>query len=172
MVEEIRVPTTPKALMRRFSGCSRMRVAIETGTHSPWVSRLLEECGHEVIVANPRKMRLISCNKRKNDKVDAELLARLARSDPKLLSPIQHRGEVAQAGLAVLRSRSTLVDARTSLVNHVRGACKSVGSRILKCSPESIASKGLAQIPEALKPALVPVLEAIGSFMGFSVEDS
>jgi transposase len=61
---------------------------IEVGTHSPWVSRLLEECGHEVLVANARKVRLIYGEGHKNDKIDAEKLARLARVDPKLLAPI------------------------------------------------------------------------------------
>jgi transposase len=36
-----------------------MRIAIEAATHSPWASRVLEECGHEVLVANARKLRLI-----------------------------------------------------------------------------------------------------------------
>jgi transposase len=96
-----------------------MRIAIETGTHSPWVSRLLEECGHEVLVANARKLRLIYANKRKTDEVDAENLARLARVDPKLLYPLKHRGEASQAHLALIRSRQALVGSRTQLVNHV-----------------------------------------------------
>ena len=98
-----------------------MRVAIEAGTHSPWVSRLLEECGHEVLVANARKLRLIYANKRKTDEVDAENLARLARLDPKLLYPLKHRGEESQAHMAIVRSRQALVSCRTQLVNHVRG---------------------------------------------------
>ena len=48
-----------------------MRIAIEAGTHSPWASRVLEECGHEVLVANARKLRLIYANKRKTDEIDA-----------------------------------------------------------------------------------------------------
>ena len=59
VIEESRIPTNQKAFQRRFSGIASMRIAIETGTHSPWVSRLLEECGHEVLVANARKVRLI-----------------------------------------------------------------------------------------------------------------
>ena len=86
VVEEGRLRTTPEALRRRFaSERPPMRIALETGTHSPWVSRLLEECGHEVLVANARKTRLIYANKRKTDEVDAENLARLARVDPNLL---------------------------------------------------------------------------------------
>jgi transposase len=88
VVEEGRVRTTPEALRRRFASEQRpLRIAIEAGTHSPWVSRLLEECGHEVLVANARKIRLIYASKRKTDEIDAENLARLARVDPKLLYP-------------------------------------------------------------------------------------
>jgi transposase len=163
VVEESRLPTTPKALERRFSSCAPMRIAIEVGTHSPWVSRLLEGLGHEVLVANPRKVRLISGNKKKTDKVDAELLARLARVDPKLLAPIQHRGESAQAALAVVRSRNELVGARTALVGHVRGSCKAAGFRLPTWSPEVFAKKAMGVIPEALKPALVPVLEVVAT---------
>lgn len=138
-----------------------MRVVIEAGTHSPWVSRVLAGLGHEVIVANPRKVRLISDNEGKDDRVDAELLARLGRVDVKLLSPIQHRGEGAQADLALIRARDALVGARTQLVNHVRGAVKSLGSRLEKSSARSFGGKMGEQVPEALRAALEPVLEVI-----------
>src|SRR5215210_1847896 len=95
VMEEGRLRTTPEALRRRFASEPSLRVAIEAGTHSPWASRVLEECGHEVLVANARKLRLIYANKRKTDEIDAENLARLARLDPKLLYPLKHRGEDA-----------------------------------------------------------------------------
>ena len=119
VIEEGRLRTTPEALRRRFCSERPMRIAIEAGTHSPWVSRLLEECGHEVLVANARKLTLIYANKRKTDEIDAENLARLARLDPKLLYPLNHRGEDSQAHLAIIRSREALVGSRTQLVNHV-----------------------------------------------------
>jgi transposase len=136
-MEEGRLRTTPEALRRRFASERPLRVAIEAGTHSPWVSRLLEECGHEVLVANSRKLRLIYANRRKTDEVDAENLARLARVDPKLLYPLRHRGEESQAHMALIRSRQALVDCRTQLVNHVRGAVKSFGHRLPKCPARS-----------------------------------
>jgi transposase len=140
-----------------------MRIAIEAGTHSPWVSRLLEECGHEVLVANARKTRLIYSNKRKTDQIDAENLARLARLDPRLLYPLKHRGEDAQAHMALIRSREALVDCRTQLVNHVRGAVKSFGHRLPKCPARSFHKRASEHIPEALLPALGPILEQIAS---------
>jgi len=163
LMEEGRLRTTPEALRRRFSSERPLRVAIETGTHSPWVSRLLEECGHEVLVANARKLRLIYANKRKTDEVDAENLARLARLDPKLLYPLKHRGEGSQAHLAIIRSRQALVGCRTQLVNHVRGAVKSFGGRLPKCPARSFHKRAAEHVPEALGPALGPMLEQIGS---------
>ncbi len=163
VLEESRVRTTPEAFERRF-GCERhLHIAIEVGTHSPWVSRLLEECGHEVLVANARKVRLIYGDKRKNDKLDAENLARLARLDPKLLYPLKHRGENSQAHLALIRSREALVGSRTQLINHVRGAVKSFGARLPKCSACSFHKKKVAEhLPKELMPALGPLLETIG----------
>jgi transposase len=120
VMAEGRLRTTPEALRRRFASHERpLRIAIETGTPSPWVSRHLKECGHEVLVASARKLRLIYANKRKTDEVDAENLGRLARLDPKLLYPLKHRGEDSQAHLAIIRSRQALVGSRTQLVTHV-----------------------------------------------------
>ena len=140
-----------------------MRIAIEAGTHSPWASRVLEGCGHEVVVANARKLRLIYANKRKTDEIDAENLARLARLDPKLLYPLKHRGQDSQAHMALIRSRQTLIGCRTQLVNHVRGAVKSFGARLPKCPARSFHNKVSEHIPEALWPALEPILEQIAS---------
>jgi transposase len=162
-VEEGRLRTNPEAFRRRFASERPMRIAIEAGTHSPWVSRVLEECGHEVLVANARKTRLIYANKRKTDEIDAENLARLARLDPKLLYPIEHRGEDAQAHMAIVRSREALVGSRTQLVNHVRGTVKSFGARLPKCPTRSFHKRAKEHIPEALSPALGPVLEQIAS---------
>lgn len=160
-LEESRLATTAQALRRRFEGVAPMRIALEVGTHSPWVSRLLEQLGHEVLVANARKLRLIYKNRRKTDKVDAEYLARLARVDPELLHPLQHRGEQAQSDLAVLRSRDALVKVRTQLVNHVRGAVKSLGHRLPKCTAKGFARKVVDELPAPLRPALTPLLETL-----------
>jgi len=163
VVEEGRVPTTEPGLRRRFASVPSMRVAIEVGTHSPWVSRVLADCGHEVIVANPRKVRLISKSRRKNDAMDALRLARLARTDPALLSPIRHRGPEAQVNLALLRSRDAVVKARTQLINHVRGAVKSTGKRLPRWGAEAFASKAGAAVAPELLPAVGPLLEVIAA---------
>jgi transposase len=159
VIEEGRLRTTPEAFERRLASEQPLRVAIEAGTHSPWASRVLEECGHEVLVANAKKLRLIYSNKRKTDEVDAENLARLARVDPKLLYPLRHRGEESQAHMALIRSGDALVSSRTQLVNHVRGAVKSFGGRLPKCPARSFHKRASEHIPEALLAALAPVLE-------------
>jgi transposase len=101
---EQKVSTTPKAIKEIFGAMPRSRIALETGTHSPWVSRLLSELGHEPIVAHARSMRLIGESRRKDDRFDARTLARLVRIDPELLCPVKHRSAEAQADLTVIRA--------------------------------------------------------------------
>ena len=156
-----RVATTPAAMEAQFANLHATLIAIETGTHSPWVSRLLTQLGHRVIVANARKLRLIYENRRKNDRVDAEYLARLARVDPKLLQPIEHRTERDQRHLAVLRSRDALVRTRSRLITHVRGMLKSAGLRVGACSAEAFVKKARAVVPTEWSAALEPVLRTI-----------
>ncbi|MGE4057108.1 MAG: IS110 family transposase [Vicinamibacterales bacterium] len=161
VVEEGRFRTTELAFRQRFAGMARCRVVLEVGTHSPWMSRLLEELGHEVVVANPGKVRLIAESTKKTDRSDAETLARLGRVDVELLSPIVHRSAQAQADLAVIRARKALVGSRTLLINHVRGAVKSSGYRLPTCDAYMFHKKVSGAIPEELRPALAPLIETI-----------
>ena len=163
ILEEDTVATTGRALRKLFGDRPAARVVIEVGTHSPWVQRLLQELGHETITANPRYVRLIYGSRNKNDQLDAERLARLARVDTKLLHPIQHRGGTAQADRAVLRSRNALVECRTKLVNHARGIVKSIGGRLPSCSTSYFHKRVRQDLPDELKPALTPVLDMIGA---------
>lgn len=164
MIEEGRLRTIPDDFRRRFDSAERMKIAIEVGTHSTWISRLLlEECGHEVLIANPRKTRLIYADKRKTDKLDAQKLARLARVDPELLYPIEHRGQESQAHLALIHSRDALVRSRTQLINHVRGTVKSFGARLPQCSAQSFHKKVADQLPDELAEALEDVVATIAS---------
>src|SRR5213075_1723181 len=121
---EQRVAMTPEAMKQTFSKIPQSLIAMETGTHSPWVSRLLTELGHEVLVAHARSVRLIGESRKKDDRLDARTLARLARIDPQLLCPVKHRSAKAQADLTVIRARAGLVRSRTSLINTARGLTK------------------------------------------------
>ncbi len=137
-------------------------VAIEVGTHSPWISQLLQELGMRVLVGNARRLRAIWDTPNKNDVRDAELLARIARFDPKLLSPITHRGKSAHMDLAVIKARDALVQNRTNLVNFVRGTLKAAGVRVPKCSTEAFAKVAAKNNTEPLlHNAVNPVLETI-----------
>jgi transposase len=162
-VVEGSVATTRKGLAQVLGSKPRSRVALEVGTHSPWVSRYLADLGHEVIVANARRVRLITESSRKDDRLDAKTLARLARIDPELLSPIRHRSEQAQADLIVIRARAALVEARTMLINSARGLTKSYGERLRSCGTGQVG-KALAEgLSEPLQKALRPMLTEIES---------
>jgi len=136
IVEESKVPTTPKAIEARFASQKPVRVVLETGTHANWLHDALEALGHEVIVADARRLRAISDGDRKDDRKDAETLARLGRSDTRLLSPVDPRKPEVRKDLEVLRARAKLVVIRTMLVNHMRGVVKSFGLRMPDCSAE------------------------------------
>lgn len=161
IVEEARVRTRRDDLERWFSGRHRARIALEVGGHSPWVSRLLKKLDHEVIVANPAKVRAIYSGPRKNDCLDAETLARLARVDPNLLAGIEHRDEEAQAHMAQIRSRETLVRTRARLINHVRGMAKAMGGRIRPCSATAFHKVAREEVPESLAEGLRPILDML-----------
>lgn len=160
-VAEGSVRTTREALGELFTRFAPQEVALEVGGHSPWVSRLAESKGIRTIVANARKLALITRNERKNDRADAELLARLARVDEKLLCPVRHRSEQSQKDLAILRARSELVATRTALINHVRGQVKSLGQRLSSCSTECFHKRVIEELPADLQPALLPVVQTI-----------
>lgn len=153
--------TDRAAVVEYFRGRDRCRVVLETGTHSAWLAREVETLGHEVVVANPS--RIYGRNRRKNDAKDAEFLARQGRADTRLLHPIQHRSKETQEHLALIRARDQVVRARTKLVNHVRGAVKTVGARLPKCSADAFARRVTSELPSELRPALEPMLEIIHS---------
>jgi transposase len=161
VMEEGRIQSTAAALEKHFGSEPRMRIAVEAGTHSPWVSRLLKSYGHQVIVANPRKSPILTCSVSKNDRNDAEQLARMAAFDPKLLHAIEHRSAERQQDLNLIHTRSVLVRARTMLINSARGLVKSAGGRLPACSSEAFPEKVPAAVPPALKAACAPLLEQI-----------
>ena len=161
ILEEGRVRTKPEAVRERFASRPRMRIALEAGTHSPWLSRLLEESGHEVYVADSRRLPLISASVSKDDRRDAQTLARLVRSDPALLSPIRHRDIQVQADRMTLQSRDALVQARTGLINRVRGLVKPFGARLSRTATRSFSTKVPDEIPEPARPAVAPLLRMI-----------
>ena len=161
VIKKTTVSNTSTGIRKFFSKQPSCLVAMEAGTHSRWVSQVIDKLGHEVLVGNPRKLRAIWDSNDKTDDRDAEMLARIARFDRELLHPIHHRNGVAQADLAVIKSRDILVKARTMLITHARGLVKSTGNRISKCSAECFHKRLEDEMPEELRPALTPVLHSI-----------
>src|ERR1700678_2201900 len=160
---EQKVATTPEAMKQIFEKIPRGLIAMETGTHVPWVSRLLTELGHRVLVAHAQKVQLITKSKRKDDRHDARTLARLARIDPELLGPVRHRSAKAQIHLTVIRARAELVSARTALVNAARGLVKSYGQRLPKCGTQQVNRELAAGLSTELREVLEPLLQEIES---------
>jgi transposase len=163
IVREQKLSTTPKAMKEVFGAIPRSRIALETGMHLPWVSRALSELGHEVIVAHARNVRLIGKSRKKEDRLDAQTLARLARIDPQLLCPVKHRSAKAQADLTVIRARAGLVRARTALVNTARGLAKSYGERLRGCNVRNMNPEKAEGLSSELRAALEPLLAGIES---------
>lgn len=161
VIVEQKVATSPEGMRKAFGKMPRSRIALETGTHSPWVSRVLSELGHEAIVAHARNVRLIGESRRKDDRLDAQALARLARVDPRLLSPIQHRSAQAQADLSVIRARYGLVRVRTALICTARGLTKSLGERIRGRNPKLFKPALGETLSPQLQVALAPLLSAL-----------
>jgi transposase len=147
--EEDSVVTTKAGFEHRFKSMPPSRVVLETGTHANWVHDLVKQFGHEVIVANARKVRAISTNERKSDKVDARLLAKLGRVDVSLLKAVSVRPEQVRQDLTLIRARAAVVVARTELVNSMRGLAKSLGLRLRKCSAASLHKHPVDPVLEA-----------------------
>jgi transposase len=150
--------TTQEDLATFFQGLNAARVVVEVGTHSAWVQEVISGCGHEVLVANPRLMDGSKRRKRKNDRIDANKLARLGRVDPESLYPIQHRSREVRQDLVMLRARDALVAARTEIINTTRGLVKSMGTRLPKCSSRSFAQKGEEAVAVEMREALLPLV--------------
>jgi transposase len=155
------VTTTHKGMLQAFARIGRQRIAMEVGTHSPWVSRVLAGMGHEVIVANARQLQLITASSRKCDRLDARTLAQMARVDPRLLRPIRHRSEQAQTDLMKIRVRARLIEMRTIAVNSARGLAKSMGERLPSADTDQVGVELLNGLGEPLRQALKPLLDTV-----------
>ena len=156
-----KLANTKVSIKRFFRPYTGARVAIEAGTHSAWISRLLDELGCLVYVGNPYKLRVIWDSTDKSDERDARMLAMVCRLEPKMLWPVQHRGARAHNDLEVIKARNILVQSRTKLINHVRSVVKGTGERLPKCSTESFGNRAINLLPELLLPALKPLIDTI-----------
>lgn len=166
VVERTRFATTPEGVRKTLASRPRARIVLEAGSQSPWMSDLLKSLGHDVVVADARRVAAITRSGRKTDRRDAEVLARLLQGMPELLGAIHHRGRQAQADLAMIRARDVLVRTRTRLVQHVRGTLKAFGLRARSCSAKAFHGRAREAVPEDLEPALGPILDALSDLEG------
>src|SRR5262245_12059439 len=150
--------TTREDVAEFFRALSAARVILEVGTHSAWVREVVVGCGQEVLGANPRLMDGTKRRKRKNDRIDANKLARLGRVDPQSLFPMEHRSTEVRQDLVVLRARDALVTVRTQLINATRGLVKSMGARLPKCTSPSFPHQVEEMLPAEVRAALLPLV--------------
>lgn len=160
VVEQGRFSSTQDAVLQWSERHPGAKVAMETGTQTRWMAQLLHAAGHEVVVGNARRLRAISQHERKCDKRDAEMLARLLRSDPSLLSPVRGILDRDTGALALVRTRAFLVSQRTNLINHVRGVARAAGVMLPSCSSHTLHLQEIV-LPPSLKPSLGRVFETL-----------
>jgi transposase len=163
LMDRFVVGNTRKQLQKFFQPYAGALVAMENGTHSPWISRDLKALGCKVLVGNARKLRMIWARSQKTDVKDAEMLARIARFDRQLLYPIRHRSQQAQIDLEQIKARDLLVRLRTDLINHVRSTVKAIGERLPSCSADCFDKRAQTFMPDSLRTALMPLVEQIAS---------
>ncbi|OAI42489.1 hypothetical protein AYO38_03145 [bacterium SCGC AG-212-C10] len=162
ILERTRVKTREVELSRWFGKQEQLRVVLEAGTHSPWISRLLTRTGHDAVVLQPRRVALIAKSLEKTDRIDAELLSFLGNFPDNQLHRVRHRSMEAQVDLELLRARAAAVRARTGLINHARGVTKAIGERLPRCDADTFHHKAAPAVPAALRTALEPLLVTIG----------
>lgn len=156
-----RIASSCVALERTFGALPALRIAIETGGHANWVARRLRAMGHEVIVADAKRLKLLWDTKSKDDKRDALLLAQIAARCPEFLSPVEPRSLESEQNRAMLRMREALVRARVKLINCLRGVLASFGEKLPAASSEAFAHKAKPVIPTELRAEAWPVLLTI-----------
>jgi len=157
IVSEQTIPNTCQRIAKLAQAYPEALFALEVGTHSPWISRLLTACGGCCVVANARKLRAIYESDRKCDMLDARMLAKIARIDPELLSPIEHGSEERQLHRLSITLRDSLVRQRVNLISTIRFSLKSLGIRLPGCSTPYFARRCRQELAD------LPLLDVIAA---------
>ena len=155
------VETKPEAILDRFRALQAKRTVMETGTHARWMAQLLELMGHEVIVGNARKLKLVSENTQKSEYGGPAAVVEVGMRERGLAAPGIPAEARAHNDLLIVRAREALVEVRTGLIDHVRGVVKSNGCRLKTTYAEGFVEIAQAGLPEALRPALSGVLATL-----------
>lgn len=147
VLAEAKVATTRGGLADFFRHRPPSRVVFEAGPHALWVSELLRQLGHEAVICHPRRVRLIAESRNKNDRVDAELLARLSLSDLELIKPIHQRSRTTLEQRCVLRARAALVETQKQLRTMLRGIVKPFGVTLPAGKRRAVAAAAETDLP-------------------------
>ena len=164
VLKEYKISNTREQICKLAEEYPKALVAMEVGTHSPWISRLLKAYGLTVIVANARKLRAIYQNDRKSDLLDARMLAKLVRVDRELLYPVEHSSEDAQLDFLPIKMRGTLVTQRVNIINSIRGSLKALGIRIPSATSRGISKQARLFLEKNhldVLPSISPLLDIL-----------
>ena len=161
------IPNNKAAMKEYFDGIEKASIAIEAGTHSPWIEKLLVAIGHDVFVCNPRELVAVTQNIKKSDKKDPEILAGMLLTGKHLLKQVFHAREDAMRDFLLIKSRRALVKARTILINNSRGVVKTFGERI---SPGLTADAFHKYAGETLKKETFEKIEDLVEVIGKATE--
>ena len=164
-VERREVANTEAGVAAFLGGFAGATLAVETGTHCRWVAALAAKLGVKALVANARRVRAIWQSSRKNDWRDAEMLAKIARTEPSLLSPVRLRTADDQRLMRLAKARDALVRCRTRVVNQVRGFCKAEGARLPTCAAERFA-KLKGELPAEIADVACHLFETLEHLNG------
>ena len=162
-IEERAVTTGREQLTNLFCRFPGARIVMEASTTSRWIHNLAVELGHEVIVANPRSIPIITSSVKKCDRNDARLLGKIGQLDPQLLSPVHLRGDHYQIVRTLLFARDQLIKQRTALVTFARSEVRVLGSSLPSCGTKVFAKKCREQISSSIRSAMDPIFDIIES---------
>ena len=107
IVERRWLTTSRKAFEKAFAAMPPIRIAIETGSETNWVRRLLVELGHTVTVADAKRVKIITDTHSKDDRRDARWLAEILLRWPELLHGVEPRSLETETNRSLLTLRET-----------------------------------------------------------------
>ena len=160
-IEERKISTAKDSLEQLLSRFPKARVVMEASTPTRWINNLARDLGHEVVIANPRRIPIITASIRKSDRNDARLLGEFGQFKPELLSPVELRDDAYQLVRAQLFAREQLVKTRSSLCTFVRSQAKAVGEKLPTGATRSFVEKMRPLLPKEIAGVLEPILRTI-----------
>jgi transposase len=160
---EAKIPTSDVALREFFRGRERSRVIYEAGPHALWVGELLTELGHEAVPVHARRLRLIAESRNKNDRMDAETMARLSLADLDLIRPVKQRSRETLDERSITTTRAALVESQKRLRVTVRGLVKPFGVRLSSGKRTALSEAAQANLPPGVRTSVDAMLTVLNT---------